>query len=87
MGGNTLGVLRHFENAKIGDVCACITTSSHRIPKRMARGDSEHRIGLVRYHLCRFDSTESISMGGILLLQDSEMRKSGGYLCPQLHNH
>ena len=41
-------MLRDFENAKTVDVYACGTTTTERIAKRIARGDSGHRVGLGR---------------------------------------
>ena len=41
-------MVRDFENAKTMDIYACRTTTTERIAKRMARGDSGHRVGLGR---------------------------------------
>jgi len=43
--------------------------------KWMGPGDPASQEGLVRYPQCLVDCSGDISMGGIPLLQDSEMRK------------
>jgi len=68
-------VPRDFENAKLEDICDRRATARQRRVKRMVRGDSAHRVGLVRHPCCLVDWSGRISMWGILLSQDSEFRK------------
>jgi len=69
-------VVRDFENAKTMDVYACRTTTTDPIAKRMARGDSAHRVGLGR---CTWDDWAQcghVKEGATTVVRDFENAKT-----------
>ena len=64
-----------FSIPKIGNAFACGAPTRSAMAKRMSRGDSAHRVGLVLYPQGLSDCSGAYQMGRTTLLRVHELRK------------